>query len=161
MSKTLILIRHAHREVVEPAEDNGLSAKGRGQVEGLVEHLHRHLQREFDGVRPRFLCSPKKRCRETLGPVAQREKCEFKVDPRLSECSPVETSREFLERIRQFAQEWKQGGKELTVICSHGDWIPEFVAEIANARISIKKAGYVEIREVAGECLLSALVQKV
>lgn len=161
MSKTLILIRHAHREVFEPGEDNGLSLKGHSQVEGLVDHFHEYFQKEFEGVKPKFLCSPKKRCRETLGPIALREKCDFKVDLRLSECSPVENSRDFLARIREFIEDWKQSGKELTVVCSHGDWIPEFVAEIANARISLKKAGFVEMREVAGACVLSGLVQKV
>lgn len=161
MSKTLILIRHAHRDVIEPGEDNGLSPKGLNQVEHLVEYFHKYFEKEFEGVKPRFLCSPKKRCRETLGPIALRQKVEFKVDPRLSECSPVEDSRDFIERIRDFATDWKEGGRPLTVVCSHGDWIPELVAEIANARISLKKAGFVEIREVAGECVLSSLVQKV
>jgi broad specificity phosphatase PhoE len=161
MSKTLILIRHAHREVTDPGEDNGLSAKGRAQVEELVAHFHKYFQKEFAGSKIRFLCSPKRRCRETLGPIALRENSDFKVDPRLSECSPTENSREFRERIKDFVGEWRNSSKELLVICSHGDWIPELVAEITNARIALKKAGFVEIRESAGECTLSALVQKV
>jgi len=161
MSKVLILIRHAHRDTEDPSADNGLSKKGIAQVEILADYFHRYFEKEFEGMRPRFLSSPKKRCRETLGPLAAREKVEMKVDARLSECTPTEGSRGFLSRIREFAEDWRQGGRELTVICSHGDWIPELVAELANARISLKKAGFVEIRESAGECVLSALVQKV
>jgi broad specificity phosphatase PhoE len=161
MSKTLILIRHAHREVTDPGEDNGLSPKGLSQVDRLVDHFHRYFQKEFGGSKIRFLSSPKRRCRETLGPIANRERSDFKVDPRLSECSPMENPREFLERIRAFVEEWKSGGKEVLVVCSHGDWIPELVAEITNARISLKKAGFVEIRQSAGGYTLAALVQKV
>ncbi len=164
MSKTLILIRHAHRDSSDPSLDNGLSEKGRDQVERLVEFLHRFLhrdlKRELEDAKPVFLSSPKKRCRETLGPVAAREHREIEVDPRLSEVSPIESAHDFEERVSGFIDDWKYDGAPLTIACSHGDWIPVLVQRLTGARIGIRKSGVVVLESVGGEIFLTNLIQK-
>ncbi|NDG83749.1 MAG: histidine phosphatase family protein [Proteobacteria bacterium] len=161
MSKTLILIRHAHRDTEDPARDNGLSDKGREQVKRLVEYVHRYLEKEHAGEKAHFLSSPKKRCRETLEPIAAAEKREIKVDPRLSEYSPIESHRDFEERMESFIDDWKYEGHTLTVACSHGDWIPVCIQKLSGARIGLKKAGIVMLRVEAGEVFLTQLIQKI
>jgi broad specificity phosphatase PhoE len=161
MSKTLILIRHAHRDTEDPSRDNGLSAKGKEQAQRLSEFIHRYLEKEHKGEKPHFLSSPKKRCRETLEGVAAQEGREIKVDPRISEYSAIESHQDFESRMDLFMDEWKYEGHPLTVICSHGDWIPTFVFKLTGARIGLKKAGIVMIHWVGGEAFLTNLIQKV
>lgn len=161
MSRTLILIRHAHRDTEEPSRDNGLSEKGREQTERLAAYLHRYLEKEHPGEKAHFLSSPKKRCRETLSPVAAAAKREFKVDPRLSEFSPIESRADFEERMNSFIDDWKYEGPALTVACSHGDWIPACIEKLTGARIGIKKAGIVMVRVEAGGVFLTNLIQRI
>ena len=161
MSKILIMIRHAHRDASEPGRDNGLSAKGKHQVEKLVQYFHTHLKKDHEGRVPHFLCSPKKRCQETITPIADSLKTNVKINPLLTECSPFESGSELEQRIHTFIAEWKNKGDPLTVICSHGDWIPICVRALTGARIGIKKSGFAEIELIAGETFLTALIQKV
>jgi broad specificity phosphatase PhoE len=161
MSKTLILIRHAHRDTQDPSRDNSLSDKGIEQSQRLAEYLHRYLEKEHKGEKPHFLSSPKKRCRETLERVASKVGREFKVDLRLSEYSPIESALDYESRMEQFIDDWKYEGDPLTVICSHGDWIPTCILKLTGARIGIKKAGIVMVHWVGGEAFLTNLIQKI
>ena len=108
----------------------------------------------------RFLSSPKKRCRETLGPLAERYGGALEIEERLTETGPIERKEEVLARLGEFIDEWKYRGPDVLVACSHGDIIPILVERLTGARIGIKKCGVVEIEWFAGESYLTGLVQK-
>lgn len=64
-----ILIRHAHRDTADRAQDNGLSKKGREQAKRLRKYFEeRFPEGEGDLV---LVTSPKKRCVETIEPIAE------------------------------------------------------------------------------------------
>jgi len=154
--KTLILIRHAHRNMDDPSRDNGLSDKGQEQVKKLVKFARNRLE----GTKPVFLCSPKKRCQETLGPVAKDLGFKFEIDERLTEHGISENSALYQARIDEFLDFWKYECPEVTVICSHGDWIPVAIQKLTGAKVGIKKSGWCEIESVGVENFLAWLVQK-
>ncbi len=155
MDKRLILIRHAHRDTEVPSRDNGLSEKGEQQVKRMLRYFEKQIEGEV-----RFLSSPKKRCRETLGPLAERHGLDLEIDGRLTETGPIERQEEVSARLGEFIDEWKYQGSDVLVVCSHGDIIPVLVERLTGARIGIKKCGVVEIEYFAGECHLTGLVQK-
>ena len=155
MEKRLILIRHAHRDTEVASKDNGLSEKGEQQVKRMLRYFEERIEGET-----RFLSSPKKRCRETLGPLAERHGNAIEIDGRLIETGPIERQEEVQARLGEFIDEWKYSGPETLVACSHGDIIPVLVERLTGARIGIKKCGVVEIELFAGECYLTGLVQK-
>jgi len=154
--KTLILIRHAHRNADDPSRDNGLSDKGQEQVKKLVKFARNRLA----DAKPVFLCSPKKRCQETLGPVAKDLGFKFEIDERLTEHGVSENSALYQARIDEFLDFWKYECPEVTVICSHGDWIPVAIQKLTGAKVGIKKSGWCEIESVGVESFLAWLVQK-
>ena len=165
--KTLILIRHAHRNTDEPSRDNGLSQKGEEQVKKLIQYAQKRLVSRdltFDDEaesQALFLCSPKKRCQETLAPLAKAMSSKLIIDERLTEALPFETAKAYDARISDFLRFWKKEGPAVTLLCSHGDWIPMAVQQLTGAKIGIKKAGWIEIQLVNGEAYLSWLLQKV
>ncbi len=161
MSKTLILIRHAHRDTEDPSRDNGLSEKGKNQVEDLVRYFETWVKREHDGVKVKCFSSPKKRCVQTLEPVARVLDRHLEIDARISEVSPLETEFQVKARLESFLEEWRTKNSEVTLVCSHGDAIPVMVQMLTGARIGIKKAGFVQIEGVAGDFFLTALIQRV
>jgi broad specificity phosphatase PhoE len=161
MSKTLILIRHAHRDTEDPARDNGLSEKGRGQVLELVHHFKYWIEREHPKAKIKCFSSPKKRCVQTLTPIAEKLDLGVEIDSRLTEVSPMESRQQVEARLESFLEDWKAKSAELTLVCSHGDFIPLCVQMLTGARIGIKKAGIVQIEGVSGEYFLTALIQKV
>ncbi len=64
----VLLYRHAHRDLTDRSEDNGLSAKGIRQREELTrDFLGRWGTR---GLRWKILSSPKLRCQETVEDIA-------------------------------------------------------------------------------------------
>jgi broad specificity phosphatase PhoE len=156
MTKRLVMIRHAHRNTDEPSRDNGLSDKGHDQVKKLVKFARERLE----GSKPQFYCSPKKRCQETLGPVAKELDAKMEIEERLTEHGPGESTPLYLARIEEFLDWWKYDGPETTVICSHGDWIPIAIQKLTGARVGLKKAGWCEIEYTGGECFLTWIVQK-
>lgn len=156
-TKRLVLIRHAHRNNDEPLKDNGLSEKGEEQVKKLVKFARNRLE----GSTPSFYSSPKKRCQETLGPVAKDLGFKMQTEERLTEHGTTESTPLYLARIDEFLDFWKYDGPETTVICSHGDWIPIAVQKLTGAKVGLRKAGWCEIEYTAGESYLTWLVQKV
>ena len=155
-SKTLILVRHAHRNVDDPAKDNGLSDKGVEQVKKLIKFARFRLE----GASPIILTSPKKRCQETIGPVAKDLGLKVMIDERLGEHRPGESPALYSARMDEFLHFWKYDGPETMIVCSHGDWIPISVQKLTGAKIEIKKAGWCEIEYRNGESALNWLVQK-
>ncbi len=155
-SKTLIILRHAHRDLDERTRDNGLSDKGREQVKRMLSFAKRRL----DESSPVFLTSPKKRCVETISPVAKELGHEVRVDERLVEHLSGESDKAYLARIDEFLDFFKYECPEVTVICSHGDWIPVAIERLTGAQSSLRKCGWAEIEYVAGSSYLKWLVQK-
>jgi broad specificity phosphatase PhoE len=66
-TELIVFLRHAHRDKPIPDKDNGLSDKGRKQVEDLLKDFKK-------GKIPKariFWSSPKIRCQETLEPLSE------------------------------------------------------------------------------------------
>lgn len=157
MKKTLVIIRHAHRTLEDRDRDNGLSERGQDQVKKLVKFY----QNRFAGLKPVFMTSPKKRCIETISPLAIVAGAKVaNIDERLDEQGHDSTG-VFIARIQEFLDVWKYEGQALTVICSHGDWIPTAVQKLIGRSVSLKKCGWVEIDcEEGSDAQLTWLVQK-
>lgn len=151
MAKQLFLIRHAHRDIESSRlTDNGLSEKGQAQALKLVKLFYRRLDLED----PMFFSSPKKRCIETLTPLSKSFGKKVEVMDLLDEGSSL------FERIQEFIEWWMKNGPTCTVVCSHGDWIPECVYKMTGARIDCKKGSVVEIGGSTTAPLLINLIQK-
>ena len=143
LNKTLIIIRHAHRDTSKGQEvNNGLSDKGRRQVRKLFDFF---FERYPDYEKPVLITSPKKRCVETLEPLARKLERKIHLEKDLEERSSEETSAEFKRRVRRFAKHWLQQKEKLTVISSHGDWIPVFLKELIGVSVHLQKGGWIEI----------------
>lgn len=145
MSKTLVLVRHAHRDTARRELNNGLSEKGKEQAKGL----RRFFANRFDANDFKkgiwFVSSPKLRCVETLAPMAKLLEKSVDIHPDLDEQTSKETGAQFEQRIRRFLQEWKQGGPEFTILCSHGDWLPLAVFQLLGLSQDFKKGGWLEL----------------
>ncbi len=142
--KTLILVRHAHRDTDQGRErDNGLSAKGREQAV-LIQSL---FKKERPGQTARLVSSPKARCRETLAPLADALRVAVEIDGHLLEGGEPAPGVPFAldQRIDQFFADWVHRPDALTVACSHGDWIPEFLARYATVQTELKKGAWAEM----------------
>jgi len=139
--KTLILIRHAHRDTSERDLDNGLSEEGRKQAWGISKELQKILVTE----QLHLLSSPKLRCVETLEPLARFFKEEVETDPRLLEQQGGEELIPFKKRITEVLKNWYKKSVGTTIICSHGDWLGYATRLLVGARCEFKKAGWAEI----------------
>lgn len=145
MSKTLVLVRHAHRDTTRRELNNGLSEKGKEQAKGL----RRFFAERFDANDFKrglwFVSSPKLRCVETLNPMAKFLEKSVDIHPDLDEQTSKETGLQFEQRIRRFLQEWKQGAPEFTILCSHGDWLPLAVFQLLGLPQDFKKGAWLEL----------------
>lgn len=158
-TKTLILIRHAHRDTDLGQKDNGLSEKGFLQVERLV----RFAQKRFKDLSPQqivFFSSPKLRCQQTVTPVAKQLHSTVTIDPHFDESGAFESSHEILERLELSLDDWKGSSADVGVFCSHGDIIPILVRHLTGVELSLKKSGWIELQYRAGRYELTWLVQK-
>ena len=164
--KTLILIRHAHRDTDDRTRDNGLSDKGQAQVKKLTHFAMKRLKSsEFEGIdeknnRPLLFSSPKKRCQETMVMLAKELKLKVEVEPRVDEHHLLESHEGMIERIRAFLEHWEKKGPQVTIVCSHGDWIPMAIQLLTGVKVGIKKSGWIEIENAYGEMMLTWMVQK-
>jgi broad specificity phosphatase PhoE len=153
--RVLILIRHAHRSLKDPAADNGLSEKGEKQAKRFRKDFLREFGRE---ARPRLLSSPKRRCVETLTPLAKRLGRAVKTDSDLRERDPGETPAIFRARVGRFLRglRWRPG--RLIVLSSHGDWAPLALRILTGARARFAKGGWAWI-EPGNPAPLTSLVR--
>lgn len=139
-------MRHAHRDTHKGHElDNGLSDKGRKQVRKIFDHF---FSRFPEVEKPQLFSSPRKRCMETLEPLSRKLERKLYVNDLLLEFrgeNKKETKNEFRRRIRHFIREFEKSRSSVTVICSHGDWIPVFFDEALGLDIELKKAGWAEL----------------
>lgn len=151
--KTIILVRHAHRNKEEGA-DNGLSWKGKRQSIVLARLI-------ADFSVPKLVSSPKRRCVETLRPLSKLLQTEVSVHSLLDEQGEHEDPDSFEKRVRRFLRDWKNSANPITVACSHGDWIPLAVEWLVSRRLDLKKGGFARIALVKEEPRLIEMVQDV
>lgn len=150
MSKTLILIRHAHRDKKLGADaDNGISEKGEKQVKKLVKYIQEH----YLEINPLIISSPKKRCQQTIAPVAEVFKKEIEINELVGESANIEG------RVRDFHKWWMQKAPEFTIVCSHGDFIPICIYMMTGARADISKCSLTEISGPTAAPYLVHLIQ--
>jgi broad specificity phosphatase PhoE len=147
MKKTLVLIRHAHRDTETRALDNGLSEKGQMQARWLrkyfLERFAKCSEGEYENIW--FVSSPKVRCRESLAPMASAAKLKLDINPDLLEQKSTENAAAFERRVLHFLGEWQRMPQPLTIVCSHGDWLPIAVFRLLGCKIDFKKASWLEI----------------
>jgi len=127
-----------------------LSEKGKKQAKKLLLHF---LESYPDSV-PLILSSPKARCKETVEPISVRVKVPVKESDLLDEGDYVE------RRAESFIKWWKEKGPELTIACSHGDWIPVGLEKATGVSVDLEKGGWAELREKKGKIELITLIQE-
>jgi broad specificity phosphatase PhoE len=131
---TIYLVRHAHaghrHDWNGDDEHRPLTAKGRRQVESLIEALQ-------DKPITRVLSSAYVRCTETAEPIAERHGCTVEVSDAMYEGASTTAG---LELVRSL-------GATEAVLISHGDVIPALIGALSsegvriNGRRSAAKAG--------------------
>jgi broad specificity phosphatase PhoE len=141
-----VFIRHGHRDTSDRLKDNGLSDKGLEQSRRLAAYFKTRFvsDRGKDAeTRLALFSSPKKRCIETLGPIAKLLGAKIAISDLLVEQTGLETESAFKKRIGKFLRE--DHGCETAIVCSHGDWIPYAIELLSGASVDVKKASWVEI----------------
>jgi broad specificity phosphatase PhoE len=121
----LVLIRHAHRDTSLRSRDNGLSDKGHKQARALARIFEERVR--GDGVQVKLFSSPKKRCIETLEPIASVDDLKIEVRQELDEQRDGESDAQFHRRVNEFMALIKKqfkGENDWVLACSHGDWLP-------------------------------------
>ncbi len=138
--KKLILVRHAHRDTDEGRErDNGLSQKGFRQTEKVLSYW---LQQPLPGAA--FISSPKRRCVETLEPLAQELKQSLEIDPSLDEQRKHESDAAFRARVKHSLNALKDSSAPIVVVCSHSDWLTSALEELTGEPVELKKGAWTE-----------------
>lgn len=159
--KTLILIRHAHRDVQLRSQDNSLSNKGLKQVLALKTYCRkRHesppsLQKTGGAI---FLSSPKKRCIETLTPLADALGYPLQVESALNEKQMGEGIYEFEQRVERFLDQCTSLPAQEVYICSHGDWLPVASEKLLGISLQHKKASWLEVEHWSEQNQLKAYI---
>jgi broad specificity phosphatase PhoE len=153
--KTLIILRHAHRDISNRNLDNGISDKGRHQAKRSSDFFEKRYQEHW----PLLLSSSRKRCLETLTPLAKRFDLRIQENARLLEQLPSEDHATFVSRIHQFFEWWLQEQEMLMVICTHGDWISVAMEYLFNMRGNFKKGCWVELQAKENKISLTWLIQ--
>jgi broad specificity phosphatase PhoE len=148
MDKTLIIIRHGSRDNSRRELDNGLDEKGKDQAKRIKRFFSSRFSQDDLKGGLWLVSSPKIRCVETLQPIAKALDRPVDIHPGLDEQSPREAGSGMEVRIQNFLSEWKKSGVGITVLSSHGDWIPMAVSRLLGLTIDPKKGSWLEI---AGE----------
>jgi broad specificity phosphatase PhoE len=124
MDKTLVFIRHAHRDTAVRTNDNGLDQKGRDQAKSLRRFFFERFSEKDIKAGLWLVSSPKLRCQETLQPIAKELQRAIDIHPSLDEQNGKESAAQFSGRVSGFLKEWRENASPLTLVCSHGDWLP-------------------------------------
>lgn len=145
MVKTLILIRHGHRDNSRRELDNGLDEKGREQAKAIKKFFNARFGQggEMNGLW--LVSSPKVRCVETLMPLAKTVDRPVDSHPGLDEQGPKESAAAFEARVKGFLQEWSKSQAGLTLLSSHGDWLPVAIRHLLGIDIEPKKGSWLEV----------------
>jgi broad specificity phosphatase PhoE len=131
---SIIFVRHGHRDKPVPDADNGLSPKGRKQVEELVTKYE-------EGKLPKaklFWTSPKIRCQETVRSLSEVALSHLVVEKLLDEQGPNESRGEFSQRIAKLLKKVSEV-KQNIYLCSHGDVIPEAIDALTGHQVDLSK----------------------
>lgn len=153
--RTLFVVRHAHRDTTDRDLDNGLSDRGRAQALAISQHLS-----SVSKTAPKMLSSPKLRCIETLEPLSHKLQTKIEIDHLMDERGPNESLSDFQRRIESWIESWRASPSPLTIISSHGDWIPEMTEKLVSQRIELNKGGIIEIKTVADKTVIFDVRQK-
>jgi broad specificity phosphatase PhoE len=98
-----------------------------------------------------LVSSPKLRCQETLSPIAKALNRTVDIHPGLNEQSPGEPLAAFDKRVAAFLDEWSRASASVTILCSHGDWLPVASRRLlGGVRFEHKKAGWLELEWLGG-----------
>lgn len=152
--KTLVIVRHAHRhKTLGSGADNGISEKGQKQARALSKFFGKVFDKK---TKPVIYSSPKLRCIQTVEPLARKRGVEIKILESLNESS---TTAELQKRITAFDALWRQSQDELTVICSHGDWIPAYLKMALGFEIDLEKGAWAQIEMENRQLKLEWLAQ--
>jgi broad specificity phosphatase PhoE len=143
--KTLILLRHAHRDKIPSVADNGLSEKGWHQAADVANALAKKFGKDLATSPMAVESSPLMRCLETADAVAKKVGLEPKINELLKEYSKGESVSDFVMRIKAYLTHWKQHKATTLVACSHGDWIPEALRLWCDKEITLRKGAFVEL----------------
>ena len=139
MPKTLVLVRHAHRDTSRRELDNGLDEKGREQAKALRRFFTGRFGAEELKEGLWLVSSPKIRCVETVQPIAKAAERKIDVHPLLDEGGPLDA------KVRGFLEEWRKSKVGLTVVCSHGDWLPVAVEQLLGLNLEVRKGSWLEV----------------
>ncbi len=140
--RALLLVRHAHRDTSNRGLDNGLSLKGQKQANALARYFDKLGSRKRETL---LLSSPKLRCRETIQGLEKAANTSVETLDLLDEQGPRETTGEFQRRVRSLCRWWARENIDLTVCCTHGDWIPAAMRILFGLEIELKKGGIILI----------------
>jgi|GEM_PF-567080 len=154
MVKTLILLRHGHRDNSVRTLDNGLSDKGREQAKSIKRFFTSRFHEEELKSGVWFVSSPKLRCVETLLPTAKALNRAVDAHPLLDEQSMKEGAGRLEERVQAFLKEWSRSDVGLTVASSHGDWLPVAYSQLLGFRSEPKKGSWCEVEWFSGRATL-------
>jgi 8-oxo-dGTP diphosphatase len=120
----IFLVRHAkagHRDPTVPDDtQRPLTPNGWNQAKALIEPLVEA------GATDHLLSSPYVRCMQTLEPLAIRLDTNVIADDRLAEEQPLAPLLDLLVEV-----------PEGSVLCSHGDMIPDVIAALQRRRCTI------------------------
>lgn len=140
--RTLVILRHAHRSLKDPAADNGLSKKGEAQA----KRFRKSFLSEFGkNARPRLMSSPKRRCLETLEPLARRLDRPVTARKDLREMDSTETAARFRARVAGALRAIVGRPSRLTILSTHGDWAPLALRLLTGARARFSKGGWARV----------------
>lgn len=145
--RCLVIIRHAHRN--KRYLDNGLSQKGKKQTVALMKYFRIMYKKKNITI----LSSPKRRCVETVEPLSQLQKKAIVITKDLDEGGSL------ARNVSRFFRAWKKKTSELTVICSHGDWISQALRAWTGASVELSKGGLIELRLNKGQMTIERILQ--
>jgi broad specificity phosphatase PhoE len=130
----LVFIRHAHRDTSFRAKDNGLSDKGQRQARALSRIFEERVSSEASKVK--LFSSPKRRCVETLQPIADIDDLKIEISPLLDEQQEGENDTQFRARVAEFMSSVQtqfkgpKGNNDWVLVCTHGDWLPLVLGDV-------------------------------
>lgn len=145
MTKTLILVRHAHRDTTRRELDNGLDAKGKEQAKAIRRFFMERFHDDERRTAVWLVSSPKVRCLETLIPLSKALDRPVDTHPDLDEQGPQEPLESLRKRVQLFLREWRSSKAHVTVLCSHGDWLPLALLELGGFGQDFKKGCWLEL----------------
>ena len=156
MPNSLVLIRHAHRDLDCEDHDNGLSDRGVAQARAVLTFAR--ARGLITGGDTLFLASPKRRCRETLAPFASAARATVTVDPLLDERTAQESTAGMDARVQTFLDYWRRSPARSIVACSHGDWLPLAYDRLIGQTPDLPNACWLEVTRAGAETHLAWFV---